>query len=151
MAGLKVSLACIVIVMIIMPSGVASREARRLMEETRTNEEACAAGGCHSPVKGSISLTAVTQTRPTTPGQSPRIGHPLTRPTTLGQSSEIDHPLTRPTTPGAEPRDWPPVEHSLKGSSRYWFAGLAVGSRLKKLLVDVHRRKFSFFFLSPYV
>ncbi|KAF8781137.1 hypothetical protein HU200_001114 [Digitaria exilis] len=81
MAGLKLSLACIVIVMIIMSSGVVSGEARRLMEE-----EACTAGGCHSPIEGFVSLTAVTQTRPTTPGQSLGIGHPLTRPTTPGQS-----------------------------------------------------------------
>ncbi|KAF8781098.1 hypothetical protein HU200_001074 [Digitaria exilis] len=55
MAGLKVSLACIVIVMIIMSSGVASGKARRLMEETRTIEEACVAGGCHSPLKAPLA------------------------------------------------------------------------------------------------
>ncbi|KAF8695148.1 hypothetical protein HU200_037759 [Digitaria exilis] len=92
MAGLKVSLACIVIVMIIMSIGMASGKARRLMEETRTTGEACAAGGCPSHVEGSVGLTAVTQTRSTTPGQSPGIGHPMVRPTTPGQSPGIGHP-----------------------------------------------------------
>ncbi|KAF8781149.1 hypothetical protein HU200_001126 [Digitaria exilis] len=63
-----------------MSSCVAPYEARRLMEETRTTGEACAAGGCHSPVDG--SLTAMTKPDsdddhvPTTPGHGPSIGHP---------------------------------------------------------------------------
>ncbi|KAF8781150.1 hypothetical protein HU200_001127 [Digitaria exilis] len=77
--------------MIIMSSGVASGEARRLMEETRTIGEACAAGGCHPHVEGSVGLT------------SPGIGHPMVRPTTPGQSPGIGHPMVRPTTPGQSP------------------------------------------------
>ncbi|CAN6196219.1 unnamed protein product [Urochloa humidicola] len=71
MAGLKVSWACLLIIMIIMASGAAS-------EETRTGGEACA-GGCRTPMQGRAGLTATatqmatTDSRPTVPGHSPGI------------------------------------------------------------------------------
>nr|TKW33539.1 hypothetical protein SEVIR_2G243500v2 [Setaria viridis] len=83
MSGLNVSWACIVIAMLIMSSGAASGEARRLMtEEACTGGEACA-GGCLPPVQGRASLTvtatkmATTDGRPTAPGHSPGIGNKI--------------------------------------------------------------------------
>jgi hypothetical protein len=84
MAGVKVSWACIVIAMLIMSSGAASGEARRLMvlEEARTGGEACP-GSCLPPVQGRAGLTvtaakiATTDGRPTTPGHSPGIGNKI--------------------------------------------------------------------------
>ncbi|PUZ71038.1 hypothetical protein GQ55_2G282600 [Panicum hallii var. hallii] len=80
MAGLKVSWASILIIMIIMSGG----EARRLMvmEETRTTGEACA-GGCRPSVQGRAGLAVTTtkmatiDSRPTPPGHSPGIGNKI--------------------------------------------------------------------------
>lgn len=85
MAGPKAPSACILIFLIV-SSVAASGEARRLLAEARTGEEACT-GGCRlaAPVlPGGGGLTAATTTkmattdgRPTTPGHSPGIGNKI--------------------------------------------------------------------------
>ncbi|KAL6656155.1 hypothetical protein ACP70R_006981 [Stipagrostis hirtigluma subsp. patula] len=78
MADLKVSCACILIILIVLSSGAASGEARRLMAELSLGVKVCA--GCRSPVKGSAGLTvkmATTDGRPTAPGHSPGIGNKI--------------------------------------------------------------------------
>ncbi|CAL5073920.1 unnamed protein product [Urochloa decumbens] len=84
MAGLKVSWACILIILIIMSGGgVPSGEARRLLEETHTGGEVYCAGGCRPPLQGRTGLMptatkmATTDGRPTAPGHSPGIGNKI--------------------------------------------------------------------------
>ncbi|CAL5064001.1 unnamed protein product [Urochloa decumbens] len=88
MAGLKASCACILIFLIV-SSGAASGEARRLLAETtRAGEEAaCVGAGCLRPLvaQGRAGLAATTTTtkmattdgRPTAPGHSPGIGNKI--------------------------------------------------------------------------
>ncbi|RCV12017.1 hypothetical protein SETIT_2G234000v2 [Setaria italica] len=88
MAGLKSLCACILIFLIV-SSGAASGEARRLLAETRAGagEEAACAGGCRRPpvvqVQGRAGLAATATKmatidgRPTAPGHSPGIGNKI--------------------------------------------------------------------------
>ncbi|CAL5087969.1 unnamed protein product [Urochloa decumbens] len=87
MAGLKASCACILIFLIV-SSGAASGEARRLLAETTGagEEAACLGAGCLRPqvAQGRAGLAATTTTkmattdgRPTAPGHSPGIGNKI--------------------------------------------------------------------------
>ncbi|KAL6846290.1 hypothetical protein ACP4OV_023738 [Aristida adscensionis] len=75
MAALKVSWACILIILVV-SSGAVSGEARRLMAEP------CPA--CRAPVRGlpglletTTKIATVTDARPTVPGPSRAVGHSL--------------------------------------------------------------------------
>nr|CAB3457317.1 unnamed protein product [Digitaria exilis] len=103
MAGLKVSLACI------------RRGVRQSEEADGGNPHyrgSMRGRWLPFPIEGPVGLTAVTQTRPTTPGQSPESrDRPPVDPAYYPGAEPRDWPPDDPAYyPWVEPRDWPPVD-----------------------------------------